>query len=146
MVGAEDGGHLIDGLTLGAVLLCVHAYCGGSNDPAALRGCDGDGREGSALVVAGGSEKLVSNGFVGPALAREHHMLGFDGLARTSRRRDSDELAEELPAEHAVILQPLIAALELGYFLVGALCSGAPDGTGWRSRHVSRSDQRSGTQ
>jgi hypothetical protein len=97
-------------------------------------------------VVAGGSEKLVSNGFVGPALAREHHMLGFDGLARTSRRRDSDELVEELPAEHAVILQPLIAALELGYFLVGALCSGAPDGTGWRSRHVSRSDQRSGTQ
>ena len=74
-------------------------------------------------MVAGG---LVSNGFVGPALAREHRVLGFDGLVRTGRRRDSDELAEELPAEHAVVIQPLIAALELGHVVAGALLSGAP--------------------
>jgi len=54
-------------------------------------------------------------------------------------------LAQELPAEHAVIVQVLIAALELGHVLAGALLSGPPDGTGWGSRHVSRSVQRSGT-
>ena len=74
-------------------------------------------------MVAGG---LVSDGFVGPALAGEHRMLGFDVLVRASCRRDSDELAEQLPAEHAVVLQLLIAALELGHVVAGALVSGAP--------------------
>ena len=78
-------------------------------------------------MLAGG---LVSNGFVGPALAGEHRVLGFDVLGRKSCRRDSDELAEELPAEHTVVLQSLIAALELGHVVAGALLSGAPDGTG----------------
>ena len=53
-------------------------------------------------------------------------MLRFDGLARTGRRRDSDELAEELPAEHAVAIEPLIAAFELGDVLAGVRFSGAP--------------------
>jgi len=35
-------------------------------------------------------------------------------------------VAEELPAEHAVVLQSLIAALELGYGVAGAPLSGAP--------------------
>ena len=78
-------------------------------------------------MLAGG---FVSNGFVGPALAGEHRVLGFDVLGGKSCRRDSDELAEELPAEHTVVLQSLIAALELGHGVVGALLSGAPDGTG----------------
>ena len=51
-------------------------------------------------------------------------------LSGTGCRRDSDELAEQLPAEHAVVLQSLIAALELGHGVAGALASGAPDGTG----------------
>jgi hypothetical protein len=49
-------------------------------------------------VLAGG---LLANGFVGPAFPGEHHMLGFNGLGRARRRGDSDELAEQLPAEHA---------------------------------------------
>lgn len=53
-------------------------------------------------------------------------MLGFDGLVRTSCRRDSKELGEELPAEHAVVIELLIAALELGHVIAGALLSGAP--------------------
>ena len=74
-------------------------------------------------MLAGG---LVSNGFVGPALAGEYRVLGFDVLGGKSCRRDSDELAEELPAEHAVVLQSLIAALQLGRGVVGALLSGVP--------------------
>ena len=74
-------------------------------------------------MVASG---LISNGFVGPAFAREHRMLGFDGLARTGRRRDSDELPDELPAQHAVVFEPLIAALELGHVVAEARFSGAP--------------------
>jgi hypothetical protein len=73
--------------------------------------------------LAGG---LVSNGFVGPALASEHRVLGFDVLVRTSCRRDSKELAEELPAEDAVVIQLLIAALELGDVVAGVLFSGVP--------------------
>ena len=70
-------------------------------------------------MVAGGA---VVDRLVGPAFACEHRVLGFDGLVRTDRRRDLDELAEELSAEHAVVFQPLIAALELGDALVpGAL-------------------------
>jgi hypothetical protein len=53
-------------------------------------------------------------------------MLGFNGLGRTRRRGDSEELAEELPAEHAVVIQLLIAALELGDVVAGALLAGAP--------------------
>src|SRR3954453_6809531 len=62
-------------------------------------------------MVAGG---VVADRLVGPAFAREHRMLGFDGLVRAHRRRDLDELAEELSTEHAVVFQALIAALELG--------------------------------
>jgi len=69
---------------------------------------------------------LVSNRFVGAAFAREHRVLGFDCLVRTSCRRDSDELAEKLPAEHAVVFQALVTAFELGYVLAGAFLSGAP--------------------
>jgi hypothetical protein len=57
---------------------------------------------------------LVSDGLVGPAFAGEPRMLGLDGFVRTDRRRDLDELTEELPAEHAVVFEPLIASLELG--------------------------------
>jgi hypothetical protein len=39
-------------------------------------------------------------------------------------------LAEELPAEHAVVLESLIAALELGHGVAGAPLSGPPDGIG----------------
>ena len=35
-------------------------------------------------------------------------------------------MAEELPAEHAVVLQSLIAALELGHGVAGVLLSAAP--------------------
>src|SRR3954451_12393868 len=70
-------------------------------------------------MVAGG---VVADRLVGPAFAREHRMLGFDGLVRTHRRRDLDELAEELSAEHAVVFQALIASLEIG----DNLFSGAP--------------------
>jgi len=73
--------------------------------------------------VAGG---LVANGFVGPAFACEHRMLGFDGLVRKGQAGDSKELAEELPAENAVVIQLLIAALELGDVVAGVLFSGPP--------------------
>jgi hypothetical protein len=63
---------------------------------------------------------------VGPAFTREHRMLRFDGLAWTGCRRYSDELAEGLPAEHPVVFQLSIAALELGHVVVGDLVSGAP--------------------
>ena len=69
-------------------------------------------------MVSGGA---VVDRFVGAAFAREHRVLGLDGLVRTDRRRDLDELAEELPAEHTVVFEVLIAALELG----DALFSGA---------------------
>jgi hypothetical protein len=39
-------------------------------------------------------------------------------------------LAKELPAEHAVAFEPLIAAFELGDVLAGVRFSGPPDGTG----------------
>jgi len=65
MVGAEDGGHLVEGLSLGAVLMCVHADRGCRHDPAALPGGDGDGGEGSTLVLAGGRYRMGSS-------AREH--------------------------------------------------------------------------
>jgi hypothetical protein len=55
-------------------------------------------------VLVGG---LVANGFVGPAFPGEHHMPGFNGLGQARRRGDSDELAEKLPAEHAVVIQLL---------------------------------------
>jgi hypothetical protein len=57
---------------------------------------------------------------------------------------DSDELSEERPAEHALVLQLLVAALELGHVVAEALMSGAPDGTGSRSKHANRSFHRSG--
>jgi hypothetical protein len=76
-------------------------------------------------VVVGG---FVANGFVGEAFAREHRMLRLGGLVRTGQAGDSEELAEELPAEHAVVIQPLVAALELGHVAAGALLSGAPRG------------------
>ena len=53
-------------------------------------------------------------------------MLGLGGLVRTGQAGDSEELAEELPAEDAVVIELLIAALELGHVVVGALLSGAP--------------------
>ena len=74
-------------------------------------------------MVAGGA---VVDRLVGPAFAREHRVLGFNGLIRTDRRRDLDELAEELSAEHAVVFQALVTAFELGYVLAGAFLSGAP--------------------
>ena len=77
MVGGDDSGHLIDGLPLARVLGCVHTDRRCGYHPAALPGGDGDGGEGSTFVLAGG---LVSNGFVGPALAGEHRVLGFDVL------------------------------------------------------------------
>jgi len=93
-------------------------------------------------VLAGG---FVSNGFVGPALAGEHRVLGFDVLGGTSCRRDSGELAEELPAEHAVVLQSLIAALELGYGVAGAPLSGAPRRHRMKIKTFQEIGQRSGT-
>jgi len=123
MVGGHDSGHLIDGLPLTPVLGCAHTDRRCGHRHAALPGGDGDGGKGSTSVLAGG---LVSNGFVGPALAGEYRVLGFDVLGGKSCRRDSDELAEELPAEHAVVLQSLIAALQLGRGVVGALLSGVP--------------------
>ena len=72
------------------------------------------------------ADGLVSDGLVGPGFACEHRMLRFDGLARTGRRRDSDELAEELPAKHAVVFEPLIAALELGHVVAEVRFSGTP--------------------
>lgn len=56
----------------------------------------------------------VSDGFVGPAFAGEHRVLGLDGLVRTSQTGDLDELAKELPAEDSVVIELLIATLELG--------------------------------
>ena len=70
-------------------------------------------------MVAGGA---VLDRLVGAAFAREHCVLGFHGLVRTDRRRYLEELAEQLSAEHAMVFQVLIAALELG----DALFSGAP--------------------
>jgi hypothetical protein len=119
MVGAEDGRHVVDGLVLRAVLGRVHADRRGRYDAATLPGRDGGGAERSAVVVPDG---LVSDGLVGQAFAGEHRMLGLDGFVRTDRRRDLDELSEELAAEHAVVFEPLIAALELG----GDAFSGAP--------------------
>ena len=69
-------------------------------------------------MVAGGS---VSDRFVGTTLAGEHRVLGLDPLVRANRRGDLDELAEKLAAEHPVVFEPLIAALELG----DAVLSGA---------------------
>ncbi len=40
-------------------------------------------------------------------------------------RGDSDELAEQLPAEHPAVIQLLIAALELGHVVADVLLSGA---------------------
>lgn len=122
MFGAEDGRHFVDRLMLGAVLQCVHTDRRGRDHPATLPGSDGDIGEGSTLVLAGG---LVSNRFVGPALASEHRVLGFDCLVRTSCRRDPKELAEQLSAEDAVVIQLLIAALELCYVIASALHFGA---------------------
>jgi hypothetical protein len=56
-----------------------------------------------------------------------------------------DELGEQLRAEHAVVIQSLIAAFEVGYVGAGVFPPVPSDGTGRRSRHASRSDQRSGT-
>jgi hypothetical protein len=88
MLGAEDGGHLVDRLMLGTVLWCVHADRRGSHHPAALPGSDRDRGEGSTLVVAGG---LVANGFVGPAFAREHpcwDLAALSGQDRQAIRRN----------------------------------------------------------
>ena len=79
MVGADDSGHLVDGLPLGPSSGACIQIDDVATDPAALPGGDGDGGEGSTFVLAGG---LVSDGFVGPALAGEHRMLGFDVLVR----------------------------------------------------------------
>ena len=98
MVGADDGGT------------SRPVWCSGPSSDACMEieevattprlpGRDGDGGEGAALVVARG---LVPDGFVSPARG-EHHMLGFDILVREGCRRDSDELAEQLPAEHTVV-------------------------------------------
>ena len=70
-------------------------------------------------MVAGGA---VPDRLIGAAFAREHRVLGFDGLVRTDRRRYLEELAEQLAAEHAMVFQVLIAALELG----DVALSGAP--------------------
>ena len=53
-------------------------------------------------------------------------MLRFDFLVPAGCRCDSDELGEQLPTEHTVVLQLLIAAFELGYVDAGALASGVP--------------------
>ena len=74
-------------------------------------------------MVAGG---LIPDGFVSPAFAAEHRMLGFDVLVRAGCRCDSDELGEQLPTEYTVELQSLIAAFELGNVRAGALASGVP--------------------
>ena len=74
-------------------------------------------------MVAGG---LIPDGFVSPAFAAEHRMLGFDVLVRAGCRCDSDELGEQLPTEYTVVLQSLIAAFELGNVRAGALASGVP--------------------
>ena len=58
---------------------------------ATLRGGDGDRGEGPTLVR---KRRLVADGFVGPALPREHRVLGFDGLIRAGQRRDPEKLAE----------------------------------------------------
>ena len=93
-------------------------------------------------MVAGG---LIPDGFVSPAFAAEHRMLGFDVLVRAGCRCDSDELGEQLPTEYTVVLQSLIAAFELGNVAPVPSPPVSRDGTGWGSRHASRSDQRSGT-
>ncbi len=73
-------------------------------------------------MVSGG---LVPDRFVGPTLACKDRVLRFDRLVRTGRRRDLDELAEKLTAEYSVVLQLLIATLEFGDVVVGALTFGA---------------------
>jgi hypothetical protein len=54
-------------------------------------------------------------------------MQGLDGLVGRRCQGDLNELGEELPAEHAVVFQPLIAALELGYVLFSGAPPTAPD-------------------
>jgi len=112
VLGTEHRRYVVDRLTLGTALDDVHADRGGGDDPAALACSDGHGGEGATFVVAGGA---VVDRFLGTAFACKDCVLGFDGLVRTDGRRDLDELAEELPAEYAVVFQALIAALELGY-------------------------------
>jgi hypothetical protein len=123
MLWAEDVWHVVDGLMFGTVLWCVHADRRCRHHPAVLPGGDRDVGERSTLVLAGG---YVSNRFVGPALASEHRVLGLDGFVREGQAGDSEELAEDLPAENAVVIELLIAALELGHVVAGALLSGAP--------------------
>ena len=117
MLGAEDRRHLVDRLMLGAVLCCVHADRRGRHDPAALPGRDGDRGEGSTLVVAGG---LIPNGFVGPAFAREHRMLGFDGLVRSRSGRRFGGIGRAAARRTRGGNPAADCALELGHVVAGA--------------------------
>lgn len=60
-------------------------------------------------MVAG---RLVLDGFVRPSFSRKHGVLRLDCLVRTSCGCDSNELGEELAAEHSVVFQSLVATFE----------------------------------
>ncbi len=58
------------------------------------------------------ANRLIPNGFVGAALSCEDGVLRLDRLIGAGQSRDPEELGEELAAEHAVVLELLIAADE----------------------------------
>jgi hypothetical protein len=55
---------------------------------------------------------LEHHRFVGAALPGKHRVQGLDRFARTHEAGDLHELAEELTAEHAVVLEMLVTAFE----------------------------------
>ena len=58
--------------------------------------------------------RLIGDRVVGAPLAGEDGMQRLDGFVRADPASRLDELAEQLAAEHAVVLELLVAALEGG--------------------------------
>ena len=60
-----------------------------------------------------GTNGLITDRLVGPALPSEYRVLGFDDLVRAGQRCDPEKLAKELATEHPVVFQLLVSAFEL---------------------------------
>jgi hypothetical protein len=99
----------------------VHADRGGRDGAATLPGDDRDCGKGSAFVL---QRRVVVDRLIGSALPHENRVLGFHRLIRTGQRRDAEELPEDLAAEHPVIFQLLIPALEYVRIAVSRRCRG----------------------
>ena len=118
---AEDRADLVGLLMFWPALDSVHADRGGCDGAATLPGDDRDCGEGSSFVL---QRRVVADRLVGSALPHENRVLGFDRLIRTGQRRDAEELPEDLAAEHPVIFQLLIPALEYVRIAVPRQCRG----------------------